>query len=151
MLRDNLKLSLIILSVTFAGIASADIYKWVDDQGQVHYSQQAPESAPAEFIKTPPPPSVDPAQAQKEIDALIAQQKAAEQDKQQAKQLAEQRAAQEAALEKQCQDAKDALTAYQNHPGGRFYDEDGDLQRIKEDERQKKIEELSNNIKQHCQ
>ncbi|SFK47825.1 DUF4124 domain-containing protein [Methylophaga sulfidovorans] len=151
MLRDNLKLSLIILSATLSSTASADIYKWVDDQGQVHYSQQAPESAPAELIKTPPPPSVDPAQAQREVDALIAQQKAAEQEKQQAQQQAEQQAAQEAELEKQCQDAKDALTAYQNHPGGRFYDEDGNLQRIKEEDRQQKIQELSNNIKQHCQ
>ena len=151
MLRDNLKFSLIILSATVAGTASADVYKWVDEQGQVHYSQQAPESAPAELIKTPPPPAVDPAQAQREVDALIAQQKAAEQEKQQAQQQAEQQAAQEAKLEKQCQDAKDALTAYQNHPGGRFYDENGNLQRIKEEERQQKIQELSNNIKQHCQ
>ena len=151
MLRDNLKFSLIILSVTFTATASADIYKWVDDQGQVHYSQQAPESAPAELIKTPPPPPVDPAKAQREIDALIAQQEAAEQERQQAQQQAEQQAAQEAKLEQQCQDAKDALTAYQNHPGGRFYDENGNLQRIKEEERQQKIQELSNNIKQHCQ
>jgi len=140
MLRDNLKFSLIILSATVTGTASADVYKWVDEQGQVHYSQQAPESAPAELIKTPPPPSVDPAQAQREVDALIAQQKAAEQEKQQAQQQAEQKAEQE-----------DALTAYQNHPGGRFYDENGNLQRIKEEDRQQKIQELSNNIKQHCQ
>lgn len=139
------------MCVSYAGITIADIYKWVDDKGQVHYSQQAPESAPAELIKTPPPPSIDPSQAQREVDALIAQQEAIEQEKQQAKELAEQKAAQKAALEKQCQEAREARTTYQNHPGGRFYDENGNLEHIKEEDRQQKIQELSNNIKQHCQ
>lgn len=52
----------------------ADVYKWVDDQGQTHYSAQAPANQEAQLIKAPPPPAILPADAQQKIDALIQQQ-----------------------------------------------------------------------------
>ncbi|NOQ82301.1 MAG: DUF4124 domain-containing protein, partial [Methylophaga sp.] len=57
----------IISSASFA-----DSYKWTDDEDQINYSQQPPiDHRHSVLVKDPPPPSIDPNEAQKEIDILI--------------------------------------------------------------------------------
>lgn len=47
---------------------SADVYKWVDQQGETHYSQSPPpQNQKAELIKAPPPPAINPADAQNSL------------------------------------------------------------------------------------
>ena len=49
----------------------AEIYRWVDDEGGVHYSQQPPGDREAERVKGARAPAEDPARRQQEIEALM--------------------------------------------------------------------------------
>ena len=41
----------IILSFLFSSSALAEIYKWVDDEGNVHYGEKLPDNAESKSIK----------------------------------------------------------------------------------------------------
>ena len=135
----------------FANNSYGDVYKWIDKDGQVHYSQQPPAGQQAEMIKAPPPPAIDPAKAQKEIDTLIKQQSSQESEQQdQNKQLAQE---QERAnqLEKNCEAAKYNLQQYKDNPGRRLMDDKGNVTRPTEEDRQQKIRESEQKVKEFCQ
>ena len=42
----------IILSLLFSSAASAEIYKWVDDEGKVHYGEKLPNNATGKAVET---------------------------------------------------------------------------------------------------
>ena len=42
----------IILSFLFSSAVSAEIYKWVDDEGKVHYGEKAPNNATSKTVET---------------------------------------------------------------------------------------------------
>jgi Skp family chaperone for outer membrane proteins len=78
-----------------AGTVSADVYKWVDDKGQVHYSDRA--SAPsADKVKLPvAPPSAQPARnpaATSDEAAQLKMEYQQRRDQENAQQLQEQEA-----------------------------------------------------------
>lgn len=135
----------------FATAAFAEIYKWVDEDGQTHYSQQAPRDIPATVIKTPPPPAIDPNIAQQQVDDLIQQQESEEkmglEQQNQQKIAAENKADQE----KNCNIAQQQLQQYQNNPGRRIMDADGNVTRLTEEDRQQKIKEAQENVTKYCQ
>jgi len=139
-----------ILSL-FATATFAEIYKWVDENGQTHYSQQAPKDIDATVIKTPLPPAIDPNAAQQQVDELINQQESEEQlrleqqnqQKIDAKNIGKQ--------EENCKIAQQRLLEYQNNPGRRIIDADGNVTRLTEEERQQKIQESQNNVTKYCQ
>ncbi|NQZ54581.1 MAG: DUF4124 domain-containing protein [Piscirickettsiaceae bacterium] len=131
---------------------SADVYKWVDQQGETHYSQSPPpQNQKAELIKAPPPPAINPADAQLEVDKLIAQQAEDRKESQEQQAVVQEVAKQEAILRQNCQTAKHNLQQYQDNPGRRYVDEDGNVTRIKEEVRQQKIKDQQNNIQEFCQ
>jgi hypothetical protein len=135
----------------FASAAFAEIYKWVDENGQTHYSQQAPRDIPATVIKTPPPPAIDPNIAQQQVDALITQQEADEQmslEQQEQQQIAAEKLATQ---QSNCKIAQQQLEQYQNNPGRRIMDADGNVTRLAEEERQQKIQESQENVTKYCQ
>lgn len=47
-------ISLVLSLLSFS--AAAKLYKWTDDQGQVHYGQTKPTNYPAVEVNAPPPP-----------------------------------------------------------------------------------------------
>lgn len=141
---------LALLSLLISFSASAEIFKWVDENGQTHYSQSPPESGEAETIDVPPPPPIAPESDNNEVDALIEKQQADEQAELEAQEKAEQEAEREAQLATNCQVATDNLRGYQNNPGRRVIDEDGNAARLSEEERQQKIQELQDKIDLYC-
>ena len=68
--------------LAFATASFADIYKWVDADGQTHYGQQAPQDQQSKLIKAPLPPAINPADAQKSVDSLMKQQADTDKEKQ---------------------------------------------------------------------
>ena len=42
-----------------AGPAAAEVYRWVDEQGKVHFGDRPPATAPAEALDLDVPPAVD--------------------------------------------------------------------------------------------
>ena len=57
----------VVLALSLPGTALA-VYKWADDDGNVHYSQSPPNDRPVEKLK--PPGNVETAGAQKELDRI---------------------------------------------------------------------------------
>jgi hypothetical protein len=82
-----------MLLVLSAGLAEAQVYKWQDDQGRVHYGSRPPASVPAEAVKIEEAPAPSPDAGlrasekalfdevkAREREAAKLQQKAAERD-----------------------------------------------------------------------
>lgn len=130
---------------------NAEIYKWVDENGQTHFSQLPPSSGEAQKVDVPPPPPVDAEQAQQEVDELIEQQQAAEQAEQEAQQKAEEAAQQQAIIDENCRIAQENLRTYQDNPGRRVLDEEGNVTRLREEDRQQKMQEFQEQIDLYCQ
>lgn len=142
---------LISVSMLLSVDAYADIYKWVDKDGQMHYAETPPADQQAQKIVTPPPPPIDPNQAQQPIDDLIMQQKADEQEQQQQQRDQAQTAEIEAQRKKNCEISRHNLQQYQDNPGRRMMDAQGNVTQLTEEMRQKKIEEMQQQIQQYCQ
>lgn len=139
-----------ILSL-FASATFAEIYKWSDQNEQINYSQQAPKNLPYTIIEIRQPPVIDPTIAQKQIDDLIKQQEAEEKVRLDETTKQESDADKQKRFEENCLIAKDNLLKYQNNPGRRMIDEQGNVTRPTEEERQQKIQESQDNVNKYCQ
>jgi hypothetical protein len=129
--------------------ATAEIYRWTDENGRVHFSDKPPRDQQAEKIgdKTRPV-NVDTSRAEREkLNKLFAPETPEEQ------QLRRQREARLAAqAEKrrvECENARRELRFFTEE---RFYwvDEQGRTSNASEQERQQVIDRLSQAIQQHC-
>lgn len=126
----------------------AGMYKWVDEEGNVQYTQTPPPAGiEAETIK--PPPKVDTGAALKELEAQ--QEKAAELRESRLEQAEkEAQARQELELRKKnCELAKARLASYER-PMVKFVQEDGTRVRATEEERQAEIVKSQEMIKEWC-
>lgn len=54
-----MRVLLLTTMMIFASSASAGLYKWVDNEGNVHYSQKRPANKQFKNIKAPPPAPTD--------------------------------------------------------------------------------------------
>ncbi|WAJ36595.1 DUF4124 domain-containing protein [Pseudomonas sp. GOM7] len=132
----------LLLALSTSTLAS-QVYKWVDDKGVTHFGAQPPQGQEATTINTanPPPHSVAPAEPVPEVDR---QQQAIDEK------VKDQVAKQEAERKKYCEGARTNLAQLENNPRVRIEGEDGELRRIGEDERQKRIAELKKSIDENC-
>jgi hypothetical protein len=130
--------------------ALAEVYKWTDDQGQVHYTQSPPAGGgTADVIK--PPPKVDTEGALKKLED---QKKQAEtQRESQLKAAEEKKKTEQAAAgrEKQCEEARSRLAGLTNAPRIYKFDPQGNRQWMDDAERQSAIAETQKNITEFCQ
>ncbi len=137
-----------VTSFLFCINSYAEMYKWVDEEGNTHYTQSPPPSdITVETIK--PPPKVDTEGASKTLD----QQKKKANDLREKrittaeeKQKAEEEAAEK---EKKCQQAKARLASYQR-PRVNLNNPDGTVRVISEDERQAEIKKSNEYIEKAC-
>ena len=142
-------LALLLFVASFS--VSAEIYKWTDDNGQTHYSQTPPADGQAQKVDVPPPPPIDAEQAQQQVDELIERQQEEDKARQEQEQQAQEEAAQQAAVEEKCRILRENLTLYQNNPGRRVVDAEGNVTRMVEEERQQKMQEFQEQIELYCQ
>jgi len=143
----------LLICLAFIGPAAhaGGIYKWVDEQGNVHYSQD-PQGQSAEELKLKIPKT-----SSDDEGATKTEPKAADDaDKTQAddaKQKAEKQAAaqdQKEAKEKNCQISMKRLATIT--AGGRLYevDEKGERHYWDDDTRKAKLEDAQKNVDQWC-
>jgi len=141
----------VLLLLLFSSTSFSDVYKWVDDNGQTHYSQQAPRDRDAQVIKAPPPPSIAPAIAQEKLKDLIEQQEGTHEEREQQRQLAREEAELNEQNKESCRINRHNLQQHQNNPGRRMIDSDGNVTEANEEQRQEKILEIQQRLDQHCQ
>lgn len=141
-MRLHTQAGLLLLALLAAGTAQAKMYKWVDEQGNIHYSQERPPQAGVEEIKPPPPPAdAPPARRQDAAEQTGSGGPGptgdAEGDDLQAK-----------VYKKNCEIARKNLDIYTQH--SRVLNAQGEVEELDEETRQARIREARENIKKYC-
>ena len=142
------KISLFVCGILFCIAASAEMYKWVDEDGNTHYSQSPPVSdVEVETIKPPPTIDIDAAnkaleEQKKKADKLKDERLTAKEEKKKAEEETAQK-------QKECDMAKKRLASYQR-PRVNVKNPDGSLRVIEEEERQAEIKKSKEYIEKAC-
>lgn len=139
---------LIFTGIFFNLDVYAEMYKWADDDGNIHYSQSPPiDSDDVEVIK--PPPRVDTEKAakalekqKKNVDKLREDRITKKEDKQKQEEEA-------LAKQEKCQQARKRFGSY-NRPRVNVENSDGSLRVLSEEERQSEIEKSKESVKKLC-
>ncbi len=127
--------------------AAAQVYKWVDEQGQIHFSQTPPEQIQAEVVELPrnPPPAKERLEqlkkrAEEPLKRAAEQKKKRQQEEERAREL-------EAFCEQQRKELEGLLNAQ------RIYvtDAQGNRIRAPEEERQARIRKVRESLAEHCE
>ncbi len=126
----------------------AEMYKWIDDEGNTHYTQSPP-PGDIQAKKIKPPPKIDSTQA---VEQLQHRQKQLEESRIQRNKTAEQKREKQRELEKQraeCEQAKARLASYER-PRVNLLDKDGNPTRATEEQRQAELARSKELVKQLC-
>jgi hypothetical protein len=129
-------LLLVLLLVPAVGVEAAKLYKWTDEQGNVHYTQIPPTERPAEVITTEPTQPVQPsdeekANGSKQEDGVTATQAANIRIKQE-----------------NCEASRRNLTIYQT--SAQIRQADGTELTLSDEMREAKIRETRQQIEFYC-
>ena len=142
--------SIIFLSWLITLSASAEIYKWVDDEGKVHYGEKPPGTITEDSIKTIKyKDNVDTRSAN---EALKKKSKSLNKLSKKRKGKREDAAAKKEELAKNkvlCEQAKKNLANYQ-FPKVSIKEDDGSVRALGEEERQLGIKKSEEIVKQGC-
>ncbi|SDO09283.1 DUF4124 domain-containing protein [Pseudomonas jinjuensis] len=135
-----------LLLVVASPAMAAQVYKWVDEKGVTHFSAQPPEGTNAAAINTntappkatfplPPAPAPQPPRddKQKAVDEKVRRDVAR----------------QEAERSKYCAGLRNNLAQLKNNPRVRI-EENGEMRRIPEEERQARIVQAERDIRENC-
>ncbi len=133
-------------------IAQAEIYKWVDDNGQIHYSEKPPEKKRAATeirIRTyaPQAPLVSPEQRKQQRDNLLRAFAEERELRNDAKAKKEQKMAQN---QKNCLHARDRLKNYERATSLYDLDEKGERVYLSDAQRSSAETNLKNQISKWC-
>lgn len=145
-------LSLMLLLATFM-VSAGKIYKWVDENGQVHYSSQKPVGQEeVETVKVRKGPKIQPKAEPAEEAAAPAEPAEGEVDPEVAKEAAKQKAKVDAELkQKQCAAARKNLAALNASTRVMQVDEaTGERSMMTDDQRAKAFAQANQAIKDNC-
>lgn len=128
---------------------SAQVYRWVDGNGQVHYSSEPPEGKKVEQIRTPMAKKIN---SQTVKDSAGDEKKETEEAKQAVynREVQQQAAQSEAQRKVACESMRKDLALYQNYPRARV-EVDGVARRLTPNELNTRIKQLQDDISKGCQ
>lgn len=133
---------LIALLFSITSLSQAGIYKWVDEQGNVHYSQKRPQDKQYERIKAP-------ASAPADAQSPYATSKESDKEGDKKGSTADSESAKNAELRrKNCEAAKKNLQIYQVY--NRVKDDKGNYIRLDDNDRARLIEQNKQAIEEFC-
>ncbi len=142
MRRSLIASALIVLMST--PVMAAQVYKWVDAQGVTHFGAQPPEGQQATSVNT----TIAPAPAA--IPAKLPQVGVDEEQQAIDEKVKKEVAAKEAERKQYCEKMRTNLAQLENNP--RLREEvNGEVRRLDENERQKRIAEAKKAIAENCQ
>ena len=142
-----MKKVLVAALVAWPLAGAAQMYRWVDEYGQVHYTQEKPRSGKYETARPAPPPAASPNQ-----DALNQSLDKAIKEAPKKKQEADQAAAAQAQREQDCQSFKDQLALLEANGPHRTTttDANGNVSRTTEEEFNQRRSQLQQAVKDKC-
>jgi len=141
----------LILIITAANPAGAEVYRWVDKQGKVHFGDH-PTSALAQPFKLKKNPQHPSSTAPNAAQHQITRQRMLDmyrQERERKKAAKKKRKEETKKLAQRCANARDRLSRYE---GSRLYENlpNGERRYFSEDKREKTISKLRGNIKRYC-
>lgn len=150
----NTALGMLILSLLLIGESSAEIYKWVDAEGNVHYGQQRPNDANAEKLDIQQEPTTTfrsgaKAPVKTEETAQNGEQQPAEEPAAQEEKKVETPAEKKQRLAA-CARAKKSLATMQSIGRIRSKDEDGNYSYLSQQQKEAKMKQARDLIKKYC-
>ena len=146
------KASLILIGLLFfSNAVLAEMYKWVDENGNVHYGDRPPSKSQSEKMK--PAPAADEKEAQRlkeRTTKILQQQNQVDAARRKDKQASKKSESKKVSIEKRCKYAKAELVFYKNRGKHSVLDQEGNLTKVKPAERKQKIIELESFIGENC-
>jgi hypothetical protein len=128
---------------------SGAVYKWVDEVGQVHYTQERPPAGVnAETVK-PPPRAADPELAEKQLEEREKLLEGYREGRAEQAEIDNKIAEQDAWKKENCKRAKQSVQAY-SIPNALVEQADGSRARFTEDERLAGLKEAGDRVKEYC-
>lgn len=126
--------------IIFATSASAGLYKWTDDDGNVHYSQKRPRNQEFKRLKAPPTP---------ENNQPLYQSSSPSKSSKGSKKTSKAETDKNLKLRSQnCARSKKNLQVYQIYR--RVRDKDGNVKILDDAERARNIENAKRSIEEYC-
>lgn len=126
---------------------AATMYKWVDENGNVHYSEQPPPKGKVEVIKPAPVNVVGKEGAGDTTKKLQEKNKAIDEARQKTREEQKKKADEQARYAKNCEIARNNLATYERTKRIRKGDE---VVRLSDEEWQQKVDEAKEQVKKFC-
>jgi len=140
------RLPVIVALLAFAGALPAKLYKWVDEDGNVTYSERKPPDKPVEEVKLIGVPEVTPEQARQRLEQLNEKADALRKDRTFKENYTTETAEREARLKENCETARQNLRILET--ASRVKAQDGSF--IDDSARQAQIESTRKQIQDSC-
>ena len=144
-----------LLLLTGAVLADPDIYRWVDEDGKVHYSDCPPPDCEVEIVEVAPPPSESQIQrAEQELQALLERDQRSmelrELQRREKELLREEDQRQDVEDLRECISARQNLHVLEQPVAVYRIDEKGDHVWLDDEDRPAEIERLKAIIQEKC-
>ena len=145
-------LCILLIGMLFTLAAPAEIYKWVDDEGKVHYGEKSPNTTTDKAIETIKiKDDVDTSDNQRANEAFKKKSKSLDENRKKRKKeklAKKKKAGDQAKMKKTCEAAKKLLAGYQMPRVALV--EGGEYTWLNEEQQQAKIKETRTLIKKVC-
>lgn len=146
----NLSLLFMMFSALVSADSKAEIYKWTDENGRIHYDDKPPLTEKKELMDINESSNTIKAISESRADKRKKLLDAIDEDRQLKKENTEKEKKKKEKLTKQCHVAKDALTNYQRSRSIYDLDKDGNRVTLPASERDKIISNLQKQIEINC-
>lgn len=150
-MRQPNRLGLLISALmlySVSGFVFAETYKWTDDEGNVHYSQQPP---PGDIkAKTMDTPNAGSEAGKSEVQRRLEAFQKRDEKREEAEQERQRQQKKAEIYRKNCQTAKDRLAKLQRGRQVRAFDEDGNMRRLSVEEHQQRIDNVKKDVEKYC-
>jgi len=147
-------LALLMLAVLQSGwpdtAHAADAYRWVDDEGVVHFTQNPPNDRDSVKVDAANPPAEDPAARRERIDKLNEDTTTEIYKRQLEREAEAEERARTARLAERCAELRDKRNKLANSPKVRARTGDGGYRVLSYEERQEKLADYDRMIADRC-
>ena len=128
--------------------ASADVYRWTDEKGQVHFGERPPTGIEGESVKPPPPPALSKSLGQALRSQIEQKQADYTRDRDQSKADEAKANAEAATRKKNCAQSRKAIASINKYINKRMFDKNGNY--IEPAGRQQKLAEAKKSVEYWC-
>ncbi len=130
--------------------AQAQVYRWVDENGQTVFSQSPPPDGQADVIKPPPPPAEDPDTAERHLQENLQHRRDQQEDRElKIKEQAKKKAASDR-RKTNCEIARQNYQSLETATRRLIKMPDGSYKRLDDNERLQMMQEAQQQVEQNC-